>query len=92
MIFLHNDFDQPIKEFLMCENALRKGITHDEEYTFQMSTHDGIFCAIDLDLINFIILLEQEYNSEVQDHMVSTFNTMQELLNYVKSNSKGETL
>ena len=45
-----------------------------------------------VDLINFIILLEQEYNSEVQDHMVSTFNTMQELLNYVKSNSKGETL
>jgi acyl carrier protein len=81
--FTNKNYDLPLKEFFLTEEALNKGITVEEEIKHQESTFDGFLLDVDFTIIMFLMDIENTFNIKFIDYEVENINSINDLIENV---------
>ncbi len=71
-------------DFFVKENALKQGITIEEEWEYQKSTFDGLGCEVSYQQIVYMMELENEFKIHIPDEKAEQFKTMQDVFDHVE--------
>ena len=90
--FTNKNYDLPLKEFFLTEEALNKGITVEEEIKYQESTFDGFLLDVDFTIIMFLMDIENTFNIKFIDYEIENINSINDLIENVSFKIKNNTI